>query len=84
MAGPNILEYGDAVEYPTWQWPKNTRLYVENLDTHFPGKVTVHAGIKQEDVVVYGGKTGYIDRDWAGVRIDVYNTGGPTMKVWTA
>jgi hypothetical protein len=34
-------------------------------------------------VVVIGGKTTSIDRDWAGMYIDVRNTGGPDLTVWT-
>ena len=83
MAGPNILPFGSTVDYPTWFAPQPTRLYVENPDKHYPGKVTVWAAGAHEDVLVYGGKTKSILRDWGGVNISVTNTGGPTLKVWT-
>jgi hypothetical protein len=83
MAGPNTLPYGGIVNYPTWVFA-NTRLYVQNSDKHYPGKVTVWAAGNTEDVVVYGGHTDHIERYWGGVHISVTNTGGPPLTVWTA
>ena len=85
MAGPNVLNYNEEVGYPTWQAGKSTRLYIQNLDRQYTGKVNVFvygAGL-QEDVFVSANQIEYIDRDWAGLYIQVTNNGGPTMKVWT-
>jgi len=85
MAGPNWLPYGEALRYPTWQAGKTTRLSVQNADPRWPGKVHVSspASFESEDVVVLGNTTTSIDRDWAGMYIDVRNTGGPDLTVWT-
>ena len=61
------------------------RLTVQKADTRSLGKVhaSSRASFESEDVVVIGGTTTSIDRDCAGMYIDVRNTGGPDLTVWT-
>ena len=82
MAGPNTLNYGDTVSYPTWLFG-NTKLFVRNPDEHYPGKISVAVAGQSEDVLVYGGRTNHIERYWGGVEVNIYNIGGPTLVVWT-
>ena len=84
MAGPYILEQpGNDVWFPTYAWPHNTELIITNLDYHNPGKVTINAGNAREDILVLAQETKTIYRDWAGIRINVVNSGGPPMQVQT-
>lgn len=82
--GPyKLSERGNDRSFPTWQVGKSTKLCVENLDGGKSASVTVNAGDAQEQVTVFPRATKCIDRHWAGIRINVVNSRGPSVKVWT-
>jgi hypothetical protein len=87
MAGPVILQHhGESTSFPTWAWPKNTRLCAKSLDPNNYAGVRVNAGAASEEFGTTGGGTNCIDRDWAGIEITVTNSRNDMdvpVQVWT-
>jgi hypothetical protein len=85
-AGPNFLNHaGSNHTYPTW-YARHTKLCIRSLDPNHWGKVTIKAGLQQEELGTGGGATNCIDRHWVGIRINVTNSRHDLtvpVQVWT-
>lgn len=85
-AGPNHLgAAGSNQTYPTW-YARSTKLCIRSLDPNNWGKVTIKAGLAEEELGTGGGATNCIDRQWMGIRINVTNSRHDMtvpVQVWT-
>ena len=84
MAGPNRLDPGESVEFPTWALGRSTRLCGKTVGRGQASKVRVNAGSADEYFDVNNDGESCIDRNWAGIKIGVANAGDNVVEVWTA
>ncbi|MDX6676411.1 MAG: hypothetical protein QOE31_463 [Solirubrobacteraceae bacterium] len=82
-AGPNNLNPGETVTYPTWAW-WSTKLCAFNFSSSSWGAVGVSPfGSAYEQFYVAPYSTNCIARSWYGNPIKVINIGGTTLRTST-
>ena len=84
-AGPNVLQHGESVTFPTWAGDSATTLCVQSLSNNHGVRIAVNAGAGHEEVYAPANKTQCIKRKWWAVQIGVTNTtrNDADAKVWT-
>lgn len=85
-AGPNVLEHGESVTFPTWAGDSETTLCVKSLSDSRGVRVHVNVGAGHEDIYAQAGKANCIKRKWWGVQAGVTNTSDQSdvaAEVWT-
>jgi len=92
-AGPDYLNAGQSVNYPTWGWG-STRVCAQNLSSRAGmADVTPHWSSppgQHDEIYVNAYTTRCIDRWWGGVWVNVANVSHyrlgtyPLLKVWSS
>jgi hypothetical protein len=86
-AGPFVLsKQGNDKDFPTWHFGKATKLCIKNLNRSKTAGVTITpkaGGNQSERISVSAKKTKCINRQWGGAIINVANSSGPSVEVWT-
>jgi hypothetical protein len=86
-AGPyTFYEQGNDRDFPTWHLGQATKLCVKNLHSSKTAVVTVNpkvGGNQKERISVSAKKIKCINRHWAGAIINVINSNGTPVEVWS-